>query len=223
MGKIGLAEMPNKFIKSATYGQPYTERTKRLLTLFLFSFWGIGFIYTTAMVYSGISAIPLYFKAKELMKTLPDLERFAKQEEENRRNYAEYERIVAEHYTKTSEKEIQSTTPGSLLDAFNDSDSNRPDTNSGALEKRRLAARLAEMKYGVHISIPFNGREWEEVGISNPDPSNTDMPYTAILIQENEIYKIGWIAIYILMAFVAPWLLIRLVFWIKTADKVKRA
>lgn len=61
---------------------------------------------------------------------------------------------------------------------------------------------------------------WREVGINNPSPSDISMPNKAINLNKWIMADaIIAIALYVLL-FLIPWLILRCVFWIKTAEQL---
>lgn len=84
--------MIEKFLKISTGGHQFSERTKRLLSIILIPVWTIGLIFTLIFTIQGVKAIPLYFKAKNLIPQQIELENRS-------RNSQNSETSMLQHYS----------------------------------------------------------------------------------------------------------------------------
>lgn len=69
----------DKFLKSATFEQKYTERIKRILTLIVFSIWLLAFTLIILVTIEGFKGAFYYSDAQKLLKDLPLLEKNRKE------------------------------------------------------------------------------------------------------------------------------------------------
>ena len=65
----------DKFLKSATFGQKYTERTKRILTIVIIPIWFFGLTLCVINCIDGINGIQNYRIAEGLLQDIPNLEK----------------------------------------------------------------------------------------------------------------------------------------------------
>jgi uncharacterized membrane protein len=148
----------DKFLKSATFGEKYTERTKRLLTIIIIPVWLFGLILCVVSCIDGINGIQNYKIAEGLLQDIPNLEKNSE--------------IVSRHDNRES----------------------------------------------IHTLFPINIGLYQKLGVNDPQAWDTYLPYRAMSIQKDKIYSLVNIP-GILFAFIlAPWLLLRLFYWIKKAD-----
>jgi hypothetical protein len=74
MGNIKTTTMIKKFLRYSTGGHQFKERTIRIWTIILIPIWTLGLIFTIIFTIEGIEAIPLYFKAKNLIPKQVELD-----------------------------------------------------------------------------------------------------------------------------------------------------
>lgn len=65
----------------------------------------------------------------------------------------------------------------------------------------------------------FDPSPWKEIGIENPTPTSTMMPEFGMEIQKKKMYKLLSPIAYLVIFFLIPIFILRLIFWVKKADK----
>lgn len=190
-----------RYIKSATNGRTVSKKINRVILIGLTLILLAGLINVSILTFEGIKAIPKYRKAKELLELSKRLDHRSEEYHAIFGCYKNEEWDYSEDARQIDPKTLDYLRQYGL----------RPNPYPN---KPKNTLREGS----------FNPQIWEELRIVNPSSLDCGVELLAFAIQRNEIRKLlalPMFALILTLSITAIWILLRLIFWVANADKVK--